>query len=345
MFQILLVPDLEEDVHMNKGIRDNRGVILIALLWILTALTIIALSFSRETFVELAAARNSRDLSDSYFIARAGITAATFELVKKRFQPAVRQLELNDTPDPIDLGKVTGTFADGEYEVDIQDESGKISLNYVTEEHLRRLLEVLEIPKTDSDIIADSILDWRDVDSLHRINGGEDDYYQTLNPPYKVKNGRFETVEELLLVRGVTSDYFYGYSEKNADGSGAFRYGLSHYVTAYGMSNRININFAPLPVLMSVPGITPEAAEAIFERRKTKPFASMAELNKELPGNLSTTTIPFLSTDQTYIYTLTASGRRQDSKVRRLIRAVVMLDPQESVRFRVIYWNENVPSL
>ncbi|MBP1611132.1 MAG: gspK2 [Acidobacteria bacterium] len=330
---------------MHNKIHDNQGVILIALLWILTALAIIALSFSRETFVELAAARNTRDLSDAYFIARAGITDAAYQLVKKRFQPAVRQVELNDAPEPIDLGKVAGTFADGAYDVDIQDESGKISLNYVSEEQLRRLLEVLEIPQTDLDIIADSVLDWRDVDTLHRINGAEDDYYQTLNPPYQAKNGRIDAVEELLLVRGLTSDYFYGHSEKNPDGSVILRYGLSRYLTAYGLSNRINVNFAPLPVLNSVPGMTPEAANAIFERRKTKPFSNMAEVNKELPSNLSATTIPFLTTEQTFIYTLTASGYRENSKVRRLIRAVIALDPQESLRYRVIYWNENVPNL
>jgi general secretion pathway protein K len=330
---------------MNGKIRNERGIILIALLWVLTALVIIALSFSRETFVELAAARNNRDLSDAYFIARAGITDAAYQLVKKRFQPAVRQLELDETPEPIDLGKVTGTFADGEYEVDIQDESGKISLNYVSEEHLRRLLEVLEIPKPDLDIIADSILDWRDVDKLHRINGAEDDYYQSLNPPYKAKNGQFDTAEELLLVRGVTSDYFYGHSEKDADGSVVLRFGFSHYLTAYGSSNRINVNFASLQVLNSIPGMTPELAQTIFERRKTKPFANMAELNKELPSSLSATTIPFLTTDQTFVYTLTASGHRESSKVKRLIRAVIVLDPQESLRFRVMYWNENVPNL
>jgi len=330
---------------MCKEQHGNEGVILIALLWILTALAIISLSFSRETFVELASARNARDLSDSYFIARAGITDAAYQLVKKRFQTTVKQLQLDDTPDPIDLGKVSGAFGDGEYAVDIQDESGKISLNYVTEEHLRRLLEVLEIPKPDSDIIADSILDWRDVDSLHRINGAEDEYYQTMNPPYKAKNGRFETVEELLLVRGVTSDYFYGHSEKTEDGSTVFRYGLSRCLTAYGISNRININFAPLPVLLSVPGMTPEAAKTIFERRQSNPFTSMAEVNKDLPGNLGATTIPFLSTDQTYTYTLTASGHRMGSKVQRLLRAIIALDPQEALRFRIIYWNENVPNL
>ena len=96
---------------MNRALTDEQGVVLIALLWMLTALTVIALSFSREGYVEVAAARNSRDLSDGYYIARAGFTATVYQLIQRRFTPRVRQLDLNVPPDPIDLGHVTGSFA------------------------------------------------------------------------------------------------------------------------------------------------------------------------------------------------------------------------------------------
>ena len=43
----------------------ESGVILIALLWILTALSVIALSFSKESRVEVAAARNAQSLEDA----------------------------------------------------------------------------------------------------------------------------------------------------------------------------------------------------------------------------------------------------------------------------------------
>ncbi len=80
---------------MTRVRRDERGVILIALLWILTAIAVIALSFSRESFVEVAAARNARDLADSYFIARAGISATVYKLIERRYVPRVRQLQLD----------------------------------------------------------------------------------------------------------------------------------------------------------------------------------------------------------------------------------------------------------
>ena len=324
---------------------NERGVILIALLWILTALAVIALSFSRESFVEVAAARNSQELADSYFVARAGLNAVIYQLLQRRFIPRVQQLELDAAPDPIDIGKVSGGFGDGVYDVEVQDESGKINPTVAPEDQLRALVEAIGISKRDGDIIVDSIIDWRDVDSEHHTNGAEDDYYQSLNPPYKAKNGRIDTVEELLLVRGVTREYFYGFPDKAPDGSTIYRYGLSRYLTVYYQSNRVNVNFAEIPVLMSIPGMAPDAAQLIYERRKVKPFKSVAEITKDLPVMLGANTLSFLSTDQTTFYTLTASAHRENSKVRRVIRAVVNLDPRSPNRYTIVYWNENVPEL
>ena len=329
---------------------DNRGVILIALLWILTALSVLAFSFSRESFVEVAVARNTSDLCDSYYIARAGMMATIHQLVQKRFMPQLKQAQQPGPPDPIDAGMVTGTFADGTYVVEVQDESGKINLNRVQEEQLRTLIEFIGIQKPDSDIIVDSILDWRDADSDHRLNGAEDDYYQSLNPPYKAKNGPFDSVEELLLVRGVTPDYFYGHREKGPDGSILYKYGLSRCFTVYSgtlgnFGSGINANYAPLAVLMSAPGMTPDVAQGIIEHRKVKPFQSPAEISQALGVAMGTPALSMLSTNQTGAYTLTASGRRAGSKVQRTIRAVVILGASPNMPYRIVYWNENIPDL
>jgi type II secretory pathway component PulK len=58
--------------------------------------------------------------------------------------------------------------------------------------------------------IADSILDWIDADDQTRDSGAESDYYSTLQPPYKPKNGPLTTIDELLLVRGVTPLLLFG---------------------------------------------------------------------------------------------------------------------------------------
>ncbi len=326
--------------------RAERGVILIALLWILTAIAVIALSFSRESFVEVAAARNARDLADSYFIARAGISATVYKLMEKRYVPRVRQLQLDAPPEPVDLGRISEPFGDGAFDVEIQDESGKLNLIYAGEEQLRLLMAAAGIDKRDGDIIVDSILDWRDADKLHRVNGAEDDYYESLPNPYKARNGRIETVEELLLVRGVTRDYFYGYPEKAPDGTPVYRYGLWRFFTVYGPpGQRVNVNFAPYEVLMSIPGMSPQVAQGIVERRKVKPFATVEEVTKEMAVTLPPPVMAQLWTEQTGVYTLTASAHREGSKVRRVIRTVLTLDPRESKGYKVFYWNENVPVL
>ncbi len=326
------------------GLQTESGVILIALLWILVALSVIALSFSRESFVEVAAARNTQSLEKAYFIARAGIVSTVYQLMQKRLRPSVRLGELQDTPDPLELGIVTGNFGGGSYRVEIQDESGKINVNTVSEEQLRLLIEACGIDKQDGDIIADSILDWRDGDALYRLNGAEDDYYQSLVPPYRAKNGRIETVEELLLIRGITADYFYGYPARTSEGDATYRYGLSRYFTVYSTrsQSRINVNYAPLPVLMSIPGMLAQAAQMIYERRLERPFKNIAEIPREIPASLGTNVLSKLSVEQTGIFTLTASAQADNSKARRVIRTVITLDRGNSTAYKTLYWNENV---
>jgi general secretion pathway protein K len=331
--------------NINGQLKSDSGVVLIAILWIFVALALIALSFSKESFVEAAAARNSQALEKSYYVARAGIAAAIYQIIQQRSTPPTQQLELQETLNPVDTGNITGSFGGGIYRVNIQDESGKINLNNAPEEQIRKLMEASGIDKHDSDIITDSILDWRDSDLLHRMNGAEDDYYETLNPPYKTKNGRFDTLEELLLVKGITPEYFYGYPEKSPKGDLIYKFGLSRCLTVYSNysnSPQINVNFAPLPVLISISGMTPEAAQLIYERRLAKPFKNVQEITREIPVTLGATTLQFLATNQTGLFTLTASAGAENSKVRRVLRTVISLDAGET-RYRTLYWNENVP--
>lgn len=58
--------------------------------------------------------------------------------------------------------------------------------------------------------IADAILDWIDTDEEVRELGAEAAYYTSQSPPYMPKNGPLSSVEELLLVRGVTPELLFG---------------------------------------------------------------------------------------------------------------------------------------
>ncbi len=96
----------------------------------------------------------------------------------------------------------------------ITDEGSRINLNTATDAQLRRFFEAA-IPEdpdnpVDIDVLADSLLDWREAGAMPRENGAKDDYYMNLRPAYRCKKGPFVTVEELLLVRGFTGWVVFG---------------------------------------------------------------------------------------------------------------------------------------
>jgi len=102
-----------------------------------------------------------------------------------------------------------------DYEVRAVDETGKIALNAaeVDEALLRQIVLNLDYDEVTASVVADSIMDWRDEDDLHRADGAEDDYYQKLDRPYPCKDAPFDALQELLLVRGVTRSMYYGHDD------------------------------------------------------------------------------------------------------------------------------------
>ena len=92
------------------------------------------------------------------------------------------------------------------------DESSKINLNAITalkltDEQGHALLK--SIPGM-TDEAADGLLDWVDSDDTQRTFGAESQIYQGLDPKYSAKNGACESIDELLLVQGVTPALLYG---------------------------------------------------------------------------------------------------------------------------------------
>ncbi|HYT95300.1 MAG TPA: hypothetical protein VEL76_41665, partial [Gemmataceae bacterium] len=68
-----------------------------------------------------------------------------------------------------------------------------------------------------TDDIANSIVFWVDPKATPRSSGADATYYAGLTPTYAPKNGPLDSIEELLLVKGVTPLLLYGY-DKNRNG-------------------------------------------------------------------------------------------------------------------------------
>ena len=94
----------------------------------------------------------------------------------------------------------------------LMDESAKLNLNQInqmklSDDDLHTLL--MNIPKMTIEVV-DAMLDWIDTDDTKRPYGAETETYSQLVPPYKAKNGPLESIDELLLIQGITPTLLYG---------------------------------------------------------------------------------------------------------------------------------------
>ena len=93
-------------------------------------------------------------------------------------------------------GKVSYTLDTDSYRFEIQDAGARLNLNTVAEDQLKKM-------QLTSDQVA-SLMDWRESKKTARQGGAKDEYYNGLSNPYNAKLGNFDSVEELLLVKGLT---------------------------------------------------------------------------------------------------------------------------------------------
>ncbi len=141
------------------------------------------------------------------------------------------------SPYSVDIGDIV-------CDVYISSENGKLNINAIDEknrESFNNFLTKTGVDIGDADIITDSMLDWLDADDLTHINGAEDGYYESLPDPYSSMDSPFSSIEEMVLIRGVTPEIFDN---------------IRDYITVYGEKNiRVNVNNASKEVLSSIPGL------------------------------------------------------------------------------------------
>src|SRR5262249_50104764 len=137
--------------------------------------------------------------------------------------------------------------------------SGKLNINalFALDSTGKVLHDALMKLPNMTDDIAWSIVDWIDPNDDPSAGGAEDSYYATRTPPYHCKNGPLDSIDELLLVKGITPTLLYG-TDRNRngkldqgedDGTG-FSLGWAAYLTVYSREpnldstgkSRINLN-------------------------------------------------------------------------------------------------------
>lgn len=320
-------------MKINKNIALNinsqKGIALMMVIWVLAILMVIVFSFSFMARTETLSTLSFKNSVEKKFLAEAGIERAIMEIY-------YRSLYKDQTIilEGAEVWKTDGTpyknqLGEGYYTVSIVNESGKIDINKASDLLLRNFFVNYGLTAEQADSIVDCIMDWKDRDDLYRLNGAESDYYMSLPKPYRAKDAPFETLEELILVKGMTYDILYGNQEKK---------GIIDFLTVNSKTNRININAAPFEVLMAIPGMTPEIADMIIEYRKGNEIKNLLEIG--ISADATSLMAPYISITGSNIYTINSKGTMGDEKEGYTVRATVSISGDKL--FTYLYYKSPV---
>jgi general secretion pathway protein K len=312
-------------VKKGPAAGDRGAVAFILVIWIVVMLLVIVSEFSRTMQTEINITRNFKEEEEAYQLALAGIEQAKMEIITMT-DPyyvflddedliAFSRDEEVDEEDAVRF-KRRVQLGRGRFEYTIIDESSKLNLNTASVNQLRYIIERTGVETMDADKIVDSIIDWRDANDLHMVNGAEEEYYRSLPEPYSCKDSGFESVEELLLVKGVTEEIYYGSLKTGGDKEYE---GIRDYFTVWG-SSEVNLNTSPLYVLEAVFGY--QTASNIIREREA------GFIPEPIPGGGVTSNY----------FTIVSTGYNSDGSIKRSIR-VVAQRTQRGVE--TLFWNDN----
>jgi len=314
---------------------DVRAIILPIILVIFALLTLLAVSFSFSTRAQLSAVRSETLLAQARAAAASGVESAAL-LLTQEYENIPKWY---DNPELFKEVVLHGTYEEGRQRQDVSsisawryslvapdytdqekfrygltDEASKVNINTASRDMLLRLPGMTEE-------LADALIQWRSAASTESapstqsaaiqpegasgleleppVENADDTYYATRDAPYRAKHGPFDTVEELLLVKGFTAEILFGEDmNRNGildanendgsrslppdNGDGILNPGLYPYITVYSRepdvtdSNpyqpRININTWPEDRLRTAlqPILRGPVVDFILQARKAK---------------------------------------------------------------------------
>ena len=266
----LQIVRLSPGARRHGVIKNQSGMALALVIVVMALLTIIVFDRLRESWIETAIAASYGNETKAFFAARSGQAAGRMILAEdaKRspgYDALTEEWAYPSIPIPIDDEYVF---------VSIGDEGGKLNLNSLTSSRgypqkrtiaiFRRLLTNLEI---DPDL-ADGVVDWIDPNDNLMPSGAESAHYLSLKNPYQAKNQKFDSVDELALVKGFEPEVM------NI---------LKPHITVWS-NGKININTATPAVLLSLDeAMTEELAKTVSLYRSQRPVRKINDI-KKIPG-------------------------------------------------------------
>jgi general secretion pathway protein K len=325
---------------------------LLAVLWLAAGLSAIALTIANTVRGETERSSTDADGLKAYYLGAGAIDRMLLYLEKSRSGSLDKTAPIQDYTRVLGLDFPTGVVT-GE----LIPESSKLDVNKAPPKDLLNLLLALGEDPGQAEQTLAGIVDWRGPSP-----GGSftqfDQYYLSLTPSFQSRHASFQEIEELLLVRGVTPDLFYGSYTRDAQGQLVPHAGLRDCVSVYGSAATFDVNTVE-PAVMQAIGILPGTAAAIVTLRKAAPIRDLGQLGPFGGGGpgMGRLGMEHLAMDNPIAITLRATAQLklsngQLSDVRRTVSELVMfLDSQSDLLkpgqppYHVLRWYGNAVAL
>nr|WP_249137568.1 type II secretion system protein GspK [Bradyrhizobium canariense] len=225
--------------HDRARLGDDRGFIVVAVLWMLAALAALALIYLTYVINTAVTVAVNADRLQADALVNAGLELAAYRLTAR--DEATRPT--SGTFDArVGAGRVSVTF---------RSEAARVDLNMAPKPMLAGLMMTLGVPAADAPVYADRILAWRTSAEPGQDNP-EDSYYRTLGASYLPRHAPFPHSDELWLVRGIPT---------------AVVERALPFVTVFSNMRAVNVLDAAPQVVAALPGMTPAMLQQVLRDR------------------------------------------------------------------------------
>ncbi len=235
----------------------RRGVALIAALWLVVAITAVALQLALDAHDrrQLGLAASERGVELAAANGALGLLQAKLDQALRTAPSGTGAVAALRASDPwLGIDSIySGTFYVDSMPVDvsIKDLGTQLNINSMNEQQLTTFFSWILKDQLTATKIAQCIMDWRDADSIPRPEGAERDQYIKDGKLALPTNAPFRELTELLNVENMTPDIYKQ---------------VAPYLRTRG-DGTVNINTAPEAVLRALPGMTDQILVLILAQR------------------------------------------------------------------------------
>lgn len=318
--------------------RKQDGFIIVAVLWMVAALAVLAAIFTRFALTTAIATTVHEDRLQAEAMMQAGVELAALQITatdsKARpgggnsvaaspdivpgQQPAQAAASLGASKRPTKgafsfrLGRAAAT-------VEYRTEAARIDLNAASKESFAALFQTFGAKPDDASEYAERILGWRKKADA----SGENDEatgYRVAGLNYAPRQAPFQSVSELWLVRGIPT---------------VLKERMLPFVTVYSGQAQVDPETAAPEVVAAMPNMTPEKLGAVLQQRAAPQGGGNIPGGQDPASSLA----PPASGSKAYRVTM----RVTLEKGRNVAAEMVILVPEDAGEdpYRTLFWRDD----